>query len=57
LRERIREKDLPSGVSPKRPEEALNPEDFNAVFGVSKEAFVALPNWRKLELRKAGCLF
>ena len=42
-------------MSAKRPETALHPAEYAAVFGgADKTQFSALPAWRQLELRKAA---
>ncbi|XP_055967595.1 villin-1 [Sorex fumeus] len=49
--------DLPEGVDPSRKEAHLSVEDFNKVFGMSPEAFSALPRWKQQNLKKAKGLF
>ena len=51
------EADLPSDVDPTCKESYLNEEDFQRIFQMDKEAFEAIPQWRKVQLKKAAKLF
>ncbi|XP_025048523.1 villin-1 [Alligator sinensis] len=48
---------LPRGVDPSRKEEHLSDQDFQAVFGMSRGAFAALPPWKRQMLKKDKGLF
>ncbi|XP_076003364.1 advillin [Genypterus blacodes] len=49
--------DLPEGVDPTRKEKYLSDSDFSEVFGISKDEFASLPQWRQLNLKKDNGLF
>jgi hypothetical protein len=54
LRDFVRKKIFPLGISAKRPEEGLREEEFPACFGMRKAEFAVQPGWKQLELRKAA---
>ncbi|XP_036611078.1 villin-1 [Trichosurus vulpecula] len=49
--------ELPKGVDPSRKEVHLSGEDFIRVFGMSPNAFSALPLWKQQNLKKEKGLF
>uniref|UniRef100_A0A3B3E1C3 Advillin n=1 Tax=Oryzias melastigma TaxID=30732 RepID=A0A3B3E1C3_ORYME len=49
--------ELPEGVDPALKEKYLSDGDFIDVFGVSKDDFVSLPQWKQLKLKKEKGLF
>ncbi|XP_014899892.1 advillin [Poecilia latipinna] len=49
--------ELPEGVDPSAKEKHLSDADFASVFGLSKDKFVSLPQWRQLKLKKEKGLF
>uniref|UniRef100_A0A3B3YJD6 HP domain-containing protein n=1 Tax=Poecilia mexicana TaxID=48701 RepID=A0A3B3YJD6_9TELE len=49
--------ELPEGVDPSAKEKHLSDADFASVFGLSKDMFVSLPQWRQLKLKKEKGLF
>jgi hypothetical protein len=57
LRQMVTSKTLPEGLSPKRPEDALDDDEYPSCFGMSRAEYAALPAWRQLELRKAAGFF
>jgi len=48
---------LPPEVKIFTRESYLSPEDFQKVFGISKEAFAKLPKWRRVDKKKKANLF
>uniref|UniRef100_A0A4W3HHM1 Advillin-like n=1 Tax=Callorhinchus milii TaxID=7868 RepID=A0A4W3HHM1_CALMI len=48
---------LPQGVNRARKEQSLSVQDFKAVFGMSREEFEALPNWKQIAMKKDKALF
>lgn len=48
---------LPVGVDAARKEEYLSVEEFEALFGMAKEAFAKLPGWKKKTAKKKASLF
>ena len=46
-----------AGIDLSRNEMYLSPEDFEAEFGVAREAFLAMPVWRQRERKKHVDLF
>ena len=51
--EQLRKKDdLPLGVDPARVEEFLKTEEFGKVFKMQRDVFLALPEWKKTELKR-----
>ncbi|XP_037070957.1 villin-1-like [Pollicipes pollicipes] len=54
----VREPDrLPADVDPAVKERHLAPEEFQQVFGMTPEAFGALPAWKRQQLKKQVGLF
>ncbi|XP_062401454.1 advillin [Sardina pilchardus] len=49
--------ELPEGVDPAQKEKHLSDTDFEAIFGMAKEQFVKLPQWKKISLKKGKGLF
>ncbi|XP_063789984.1 villin-1 [Pseudophryne corroboree] len=49
--------ELPTGVDPTRKEEYLSTEDFTSIFGVSRNEFQALPEWKRQNIKKEKGLF
>uniref|UniRef100_A0A8C8SFA2 Villin-1 n=1 Tax=Pelusios castaneus TaxID=367368 RepID=A0A8C8SFA2_9SAUR len=49
--------ELPPGVDPSKREEYLSSEDFSTAFGMSRNAFAALPMWKQQSLKKVKGLF
>ncbi|NP_001035455.1 advillin isoform X1 [Danio rerio] len=49
--------DLPKDVDPAQREKHLSEADFQAVFGISKEAFSCLPQWKQARMKKQKGLF
>jgi hypothetical protein len=47
----------PVGVDARRRESYLSPQDFLAVFAISRDQYALLPLWRQNELRKSKLLF
>ncbi|KAM8934487.1 villin-1 [Pelodytes ibericus] len=49
--------ELPPGVDPGKKEEYLTNEEFNAIFGMTRNDFLVLPDWKKQTLKKTKGLF
>ncbi|XP_054827114.1 villin-1 isoform X1 [Eublepharis macularius] len=49
--------ELPKDVNPSRKEDYLSEEDFIAVFGVSRQDYATLPQWKQQALKKEKGLF
>ncbi|KAL7837477.1 hypothetical protein SRHO_G00271880 [Serrasalmus rhombeus] len=49
--------ELPGGVNPKEREKHLSDADFLAVFGMSKDKFFSLPQWKQWNVKKKHGLF
>ncbi|XP_047439510.1 advillin [Mugil cephalus] len=49
--------ELPEGVDPSQKEKHLSDSDFSTVFGMTKDDFVSLPQWKQLNLKKKNGLF
>lgn len=49
--------ELPDGVDPSQKEKHLSDSDFSSMFGITKEIFESLPQWKQLNLKKAKGLF
>jgi len=51
------ERPLPEGVDPSQLENHLKPEEFNKVFGMSKEEFFKIPKWKQTEKKRQKKLY
>ncbi|KAF3689723.1 Advillin p92 [Channa argus] len=49
--------ELPEGVDPTQKEKYLSDSDFTSVFGMDKDKFVSLPQWKQLSLKKEIGMF
>ncbi|KAM4581996.1 advillin [Fundulus diaphanus] len=49
--------ELPEGVVPSEKEKHLSDPDFASIFGMTKDNFTSLPQWRQLNLKKKKGLF
>ncbi|KAM7422361.1 hypothetical protein PAMA_010425 [Pampus argenteus] len=49
--------ELPQEVDPTQKEKYLSDSDFNDIFGITKDEFASLPQWKKLKLKKEKGLF
>ncbi|XP_062842397.1 advillin isoform X2 [Trichomycterus rosablanca] len=49
--------DLPQEVKPNQREKHLSDEDFSSLFGMSKDEFFSLPQWKQLDIKKKAGLF
>uniref|UniRef100_A0A8K9XVN4 HP domain-containing protein n=1 Tax=Oncorhynchus mykiss TaxID=8022 RepID=A0A8K9XVN4_ONCMY len=49
--------ELPEGVDPTQKEKHLSDSDFTAIFGMSKDHFASLPQWKQLSIKKGKGLF
>lgn len=49
--------ELPEDVDPANKERHLSDDDFNDIFGITKDDFVSLPRWKQLNLKKEKGLF
>ncbi|XP_061584561.1 advillin [Cololabis saira] len=49
--------ELPEGVDPTQKEKHLSNADFASIFGISKDDFVNLPQWKQLKMKKEKGLF
>ncbi|XP_043208965.1 advillin-like [Amphibalanus amphitrite] len=47
----------PEGVDPSRREDFLSDSDFSAVFGMTREEFQRLPQWKKMQKKRKASLF
>jgi DNA-binding transcriptional regulator YiaG len=45
------------GIDISRREEYLSPDEFDHVFGMSKELFATLPKWKRERAKRAAKLF
>ena len=48
---------IPEGVDPKRKQDYLSDAQFEEVFGMNRDAFNALKEWKQKDLKKAKGLF
>ncbi|XP_062508375.1 supervillin-like isoform X2 [Corticium candelabrum] len=55
--EELRARTTPSGLDPIRLESYLSDKDFKEVFGMSRDAFSALPAWKKTQAKQAVGLY
>ncbi|CAG5982213.1 unnamed protein product [Menidia menidia] len=49
--------ELPEGVDPTQKEKYLSDSDFMDVFGITKDDFVNLPQWKQLNMKKEKGMF
>ncbi|XP_028261392.1 advillin isoform X2 [Parambassis ranga] len=49
--------ELPEGVDPGQKEKHLSDSDFTGVFGITKDDFVRLPQWKQLNMKKEKGMF
>ncbi|KAK2862272.1 hypothetical protein Q5P01_001805 [Channa striata] len=49
--------DLPEGVDPTKKEKHLSDSDFTSVFGMDRDNFASLPQWKQLKLKKEKGMF
>ncbi|XP_053289268.1 advillin [Pleuronectes platessa] len=49
--------ELPEGVDPTKKEKHLSDSDFDSVFGISKDDFAQLPQWKQLKMKKEKGMF
>ncbi|KAG8007915.1 Advillin [Nibea albiflora] len=49
--------ELPEGVDPTQKEKHLSDSDFSVVFGITKDDYASLPQWRQLNLKKEKGMF
>ena len=47
----------PAGIEPGRKENALNDEDFEETFKMSRDDFAALPKWKRDKAKKDANIF
>ncbi|XP_071399077.1 advillin [Centroberyx affinis] len=52
-----RASELPEGVDPARKEKHLSDSDFQDIFGITKEQFGGMPQWKQLSIKKEKGLF
>ena len=50
-------KGIPEGVNPSAKETYLSDEQFNSIMGMAPEAFAALKDWKRKDIKKAKGLF
>jgi supervillin len=55
--ESLRARPVPNGVDPVRLETYLTDNDFEAVFGMSREAFYRLPGWKQTQAKQVAGLY
>ncbi|KAM3877586.1 advillin [Diretmus argenteus] len=49
--------ELPEDVDPAHKEKHLSDPDFNNIFGITKDQFAKLPQWKQLNIKKGNGLF
>ncbi|XP_059184957.1 advillin [Centropristis striata] len=49
--------ELPEGVDPTKKEKHLSDSDFNDIFGITKDDFATMPQWKQLKLKKEKGMF
>uniref|UniRef100_A0A8C9WXU6 Advillin n=1 Tax=Sander lucioperca TaxID=283035 RepID=A0A8C9WXU6_SANLU len=49
--------ELPEGVDPTQKEKYLSDSDFNNIFGITKDNFASMPQWKQLKMKKEKGLF
>ncbi len=47
-----RGEDLPASVDPRKKEQHLSDDDFEGHFGMCKEEFSNLPNWKQVQMKR-----
>ncbi|XP_044073526.1 advillin [Siniperca chuatsi] len=52
-----RASELPEGVDSTQKEKHLSDSDFNDVFGITKDDFASLPQWKRLNMKKEKGMF
>lgn len=55
--EQLQISNCPEGIDMTRREQYLSDEEFNSVFGMSKDTFNALPKWKRIRSKKEVGLF
>ncbi|KIZ07269.1 hypothetical protein MNEG_0682 [Monoraphidium neglectum] len=55
--EELKELRLEDGLDVSRKEEYLSNEEFTKIFGMEKDEFRAMPNWKRITVKKAKGLF
>ena len=53
----VLKKGIPEGVNPAAKETYLSDEQFNSIMGMAPEAFAALKDWKRKDIKKAKGLF
>ena len=53
----LKQQPPPDGVDPSRMEDYLTDKDFEKILGVTRREFLALQQWKQLELKKKAELF
>ncbi|TNN81289.1 Advillin [Liparis tanakae] len=49
--------ELPEGVDPTQKEKHLSDSDFNEVFGITKDDFASMPQWKQVNMKKLKGMF
>ncbi|XP_062323282.1 advillin [Osmerus eperlanus] len=49
--------ELPEDVDPSQKEKHLSDSDFKVIFGISKDQFACLPQWKQINIKKENGLF
>ncbi|TDH14288.1 hypothetical protein EPR50_G00041050 [Perca flavescens] len=49
--------ELPEGVDPTQKEKHLSDSDFNKIFGITKDNFASMPQWKQLKMKKEKGMF
>ncbi|KAK5872261.1 hypothetical protein PBY51_012977 [Eleginops maclovinus] len=49
--------ELPEGVDPTQKEKHLSDSDFNDIFGITKDDFASMPQWKQLKTKKEVGMF
>ncbi|XP_068576392.1 advillin [Cebidichthys violaceus] len=49
--------ELPEGVDPTQKEKYLSDSDFNHIFGITKDDFASMPQWKQLNMKKEKGMF
>mmetsp|Transcript_39417 Transcript_39417/g.96506 ORF Transcript_39417/g.96506 Transcript_39417/m.96506 type:complete len:108 (-) Transcript_39417:126-449(-) len=53
----VKKEELPPGVDADNRELSLHEDDFEAVFGVSKDKYFQLPRWKQIAAKKKAKMF